>query len=216
MTDGITGEKSLCSTLIRYSLTPNSGISSPSTPNSTRSHTPPDPTCAQPPAKRRSTTTCCIAECGRTLEPPMPTSPPPADRARVPGTSLPSPARPLPPCPSAGHRSRHSPRAHPPPLQQPATASVSRRPSTRKSGAQATALHLRGRWHQALQLFRGKQTPARSILLPLPAPCTVPHAPARRASPQPSALRRRDRQAPPRPPAARPPAQPRRNPSCRE
>ena len=29
MTDGITGEKSLCSTLIRYSLTPTSGISSP-------------------------------------------------------------------------------------------------------------------------------------------------------------------------------------------
>ena len=216
MTDGITGEKSLCSTLIRYFLTPNSGISSPLTPNSTRSHTPPAPTSAQPPAKPRSPTTHCKAEFGPTPAPPVPTPPQPADRARVHGIPMPSPTRPLPPRQSAAHRSRRSPHLHPQPPPRSATVPVSRQPSTRKSGAQATALHLKGRWHQALQLFRGKQTPARSILLPLPAPCTAPHALERRGSPQPSALRGRDRQAPPRPPAAGPPAQPRRNSTFRE
>ena len=75
----------------------------PSPPHSTRSHTPPAPTSAQPPAKPRSPTTHCKAESGPTPAPPVPTTPPPADRARVHGIPLPSPTRPLPPCPSAGH-----------------------------------------------------------------------------------------------------------------
>ena len=65
-------------------------------------------------------------------------------------------------------------------------------------------------------MFWGMRTPALSILRPRPATCTAPHAPERRGSPQPSALRGRDGQAPPRSPAARPLAQPRRNSSCRE
>ena len=196
---------------------PRTPPTNPLTPNSTRSHTPPDPTYAQPPAKPRSPTTHCKAESGPTPAPPVPTPPvptppQPADRARVHGIPLPFPVRPLPPCPSAGHRSRHSPRAHPPPPQQPATAPVSRQPSTRKSGAQATALHSRARWPHAVQQFRGKQTPALSILRPRPATCTAPHARERRGSRQPAALRGRDRQSL----ATAPPAQPRRNSPFRE
>ena len=124
---------------------PRTPTTNPLTPNSTRSHTPPDPTYPQPTAKRRSTTTCCIAEGGRTPAPPRPTPRPPVDRARVPETPPPSPTRPLPPCPSVGHRSRRSPHLHPRSPLQPATVLKSRQSSTRKSGAQATALHSRAR-----------------------------------------------------------------------
>ena len=197
-------------------MTPNSGISSPLTPNSTRSHTPPDPTYEQPTAKRRSTTTCCIAECGRTLEPPMPTPRPPAGRGRVHGMQLPSPVRLLPPCQNDGHRSRHSQHLHPLPPPQSATVPESRQPSTRESCAQATALHSRTRWQGVVQLLRGKCTPVLNRSRLLPATCTAAHAQDRRGGPQPAVLRQRERLAPRRFPATGPPAQPKRNPTFRE
>ena len=102
------------------------------------SHMPPDPSCVQPPAMRRWTTTYCKAECGRRLELPMPTQRRLAGRVRVHETPPPFQVLLLPQRWNVARRNRRSRDIPPRPLRQWAYFLESRSPSNRKSGGQAT------------------------------------------------------------------------------
>ncbi len=213
---GCAGPHSDIASTLGPTLNTNASSQPPLTPNSTHTHTPQAPTCAPPPAKPRSPMKYCKAARAPTPAPIAPTPPSPAGRTPAPGTPPPSPALPLPPSPNAAHRSRRSQHGRPPSPPLSAISPVSPQPSTPKNDAQEAATYLRAPWHQAVRLSWENGTPAPCILHRPPASCTAPHARERRGNPSPAAPRLPDRQAPPRSPAARQPAPPRRSLSCLE